>query len=665
MLGTYAAALLVIGASVPVGTVVLALAGRREFSWLAPVLGLAVITALAWLLVRLPGEGLTALLGIVAVAAVCGVASLPRLRPPREELVRGGVTAALALLAVSIPFAVEGHFGILGTGFNVDMSQHLFTAEWIAMPLGPAPPLIDQGYPVGPHALAVAAAELTGGNLVTAFSGVTIAVPVIGALTALAGLRTLRPAARPPAAALVALPYLVASYLAQGAFKELFEAVFLLGLAIWLLELRRAESPRPGFALPAAALLVGALYAYSGPGAAWLAGTVAIWLALELLLDRERLLGAARTGLAGIALAAVVAGVALAPELGRIAEFGGSAGSVANAGDREPRAAGPVEIGVQRGASDATEAPGAPGIGAEAAESGLPEEEPGREDRRLDLFNNDLGNLFGDVPPLEMLGVWPTGDFRVEPGDGAVPAPVYYLGALLGLAALALGVRLAIRRRETALLAALAAALGIWLAAWALSTPYTTAKALQMVAPVLILISVRGVLDPGFLAGADARRDGRPRTLATAALALAFSVAAAGSSVLALANAPVGPERYTAGIGKLRERLTGEPLLLLAPSGQLDDRHGAEFYGWELRGGRPICVEPFPEQGTGFDRPVPAGIRYVITLGGKSAAPFEDVEQVARRRRVALWEATGFDPARAPLIELDPDVPTDCELGLE
>ena len=42
-----------------------------------------------------------------------------------------------------------------------------------------------------------------------------------------------------------------------------------------------------------------------------------------------------------------------------------------------------------------------------------------------------LGNLFNRLSPLEALGIWPSGDFRVEPGDGAIPAIAFYLGAAL------------------------------------------------------------------------------------------------------------------------------------------------------------------------------------------------------------------------------------------
>src|SRR5207249_8277265 len=51
-----------------------------------------------------------------------------------------------------------------------------------------------------------------------------------------------------------------------------------------------------------------------------------------------------------------------------------------------------------------------------------------------------LGNLFNRISPLEALGIWPSGDFRVEPGGGFAPAPLFWLGSALALAVLAVGV---------------------------------------------------------------------------------------------------------------------------------------------------------------------------------------------------------------------------------
>ncbi len=55
--------------------------------------------------------------------------------------------ALAALAAASLPFAVEGHFGILGTSFNPDMSQHLLATYRLAE--GVSSPLLHQGYPLG------------------------------------------------------------------------------------------------------------------------------------------------------------------------------------------------------------------------------------------------------------------------------------------------------------------------------------------------------------------------------------------------------------------------------------------------------------------------------------------------------------------------------------
>mgnify|MGYP000123679548 CR=1 FL=1 len=209
-----------------------------------------------------------------------------------------------------------------------------------------------------------------------------------------------------------------------------------------------------------------------------------------------------------------------------------------------------------------------------------------------------LGNLFGQISPLEAFGVWPSGDFRVAPGDGAAPASVFYLGALLGAVALGLGVVAAARRGDTALLAARAAAAAIWLAARAGRTPYTTAKALMMLAPVAMLVSARGLLDPGFL-----RRGRERRNVAAGAFAATFVAAAALSSALALVNAPVGPREYTPGVFALSNEFAGRSVLLIVDDEVLADERGEEFYGWELREAGSVEIRPASEPGetAGFD----------------------------------------------------------------
>ena len=173
-----------------------------------------------------------------------------RLEGGGEALRAGWPVALIALLAASLPFAAEGHFGILGTSFNPDMSQHLLAADRLAH--GAGSQLLHQGYPLGPHAIVVALDKGLGIGLVQGFSGLTVAVAVLAPLTALAAFSNLRPLPRTAGALVVGLAYVVASYFAQGAFKETMQALFVLA---FVLSLREAGSNPPGGTSPCASSL--------------------------------------------------------------------------------------------------------------------------------------------------------------------------------------------------------------------------------------------------------------------------------------------------------------------------------------------------------------------------------------------------------------------------
>ena len=68
-----------------------------------------------------------------------------------------------------------------------------------------------------------------------------------------------------------------------------------------------------------------------------------------------------------------------------------------------------------------------------------------------------LGNLFNPISPIEALGIWPSGDFRLDPGAGFAPAFAFYVGGLIAALALLLGLVRALQAGETALASALAA----------------------------------------------------------------------------------------------------------------------------------------------------------------------------------------------------------------
>ncbi len=246
MIGTYAAVLAVSGASLAIGQAAIGLCGARRWSWLAPAVGSALLCAVCWGTVRLPGGGTTSAI-VVLCLVIASVAYLWGRIEGGEEALRAGLPVALAaLVAASLPFFVEGHFGILGTGFNPDMSQHLLATDRLAGDQGSQ--LLQQGYPLGPHAVVVALNKGLGIGLVQGFGGLTVAVAILASLTALAAFWTLRPIPRTAGALLVGLAYLVASYFAQGAFKETMQALFVLAFA---LSLREATG---GLARPPASL---------------------------------------------------------------------------------------------------------------------------------------------------------------------------------------------------------------------------------------------------------------------------------------------------------------------------------------------------------------------------------------------------------------------------
>lgn len=390
--------------------------------------------------------------------------------------------------------------------------------------------------------------------------------------------------------------------------------------------------------VPLAAIALGALYSYSAPGLAWLGAAAVLFAAAELW--RRRLATppaviARRAALpVAIGLGVLLAGAA--PELGRMVDFQSSALKVANAGDRgEP----PFRTRPR--------APDAP-AGNEPGDDGAE-----RESRQR--FNNDRGNLFHQISPLEALGIWPTGDFRLDPGEGAVPAVAYYLLALLGAAALVIALPRWLRRGETAVPAALAAAIAIYVAARAVGTPYTAAKAVMMIAPLAMLVVVRELLSPDLLA--TTARGARAR--AVAAVAAAFLLGAGASSLLALGNAPVGPEDYSPGLAKMRSAFEGEPTLVLADSEELDGEHGRDFLAWEARGGDPVCIEP---AGAASGAAPPDGIRYVVTTGGETDPPFAGLSRVQARAPYALWARRGEVEGLAPIGERGN--PSECGLAL-
>jgi hypothetical protein len=233
-----------------------------------------------------------------------------------------------------------------------------------------------------------------------------------------------------------------------------------------------------------------------------------------------------------------------------------------------------------------------------------------------------------------------------------VPAIAFYLGAALALAVLAYGLRWWWRKGDRAVLGGFAAAVALWLYALIAGTPYQEAKALVILAPLVMLISVRPLLEmaPDL---PEARRILRRRSLAylfpgparlareqliVGIAAVAFVAGAGISSTLALVNGPVGPSDYSPALAELRPKLGSGSTLVLAPEELLADEHGLDYLSWELRGHR-VCIEADHGQSappgvtnvvviTGDDPPEPAA--YLNKSAGATAGPCPLISDTAR-----------------------------------
>ena len=621
MIGTYVSATLICVASLLVGRALFLVAGRDSWSWLEPAAGFGAVLTVTGVLARAPGHGTSATVGLVLLLVAAAIAVFAQARAvdgPKadayrpdsarrrgtEALRQGLPVAVVVALVLSIPFAISGRWGLLGVGFNNDLGLHLAWAEWLRGGVGPAP---DAGYPLGPHGLAVATAAVPGIGLGQAFVGEIFAIGILMGLTALAALPGFGPGRRLLATTMVAASYLGASYFAQGAFKELAEALFVLAVAVGLRDvgdLPRGALQRLRFALPWLAISGGIFFSYSFAGLAWPIVTVGLW---SLTLPEVRRALAPRALLRFLLRPATLLTILVLVALAAAATLVGPFGFVHS-------------------------------------------------------FNKVAGtNTYGPVSPVEALGVWPATDYRLEAPGGA---HLTGLAGAIGVLALLAGTTWWMRRRELAVPLGLAACVLLYLIALPTSGDYSHAKALMIGAPLAMLVAIRPLLAEFGLRGRHFNRIPAEKTTASLAvrlgrtlLAVAFVGGAVYSSFLALRNAPVGPPGHGAELRAFLPVLHGQPVLY---AGQ--DRYAA----YELMGADThVPLVEFPDPGvtenpekpfdTGdayspidfdsFSRGTLDSFPYVITgrAAWNSQAP-PGFKRIAAAPFFLLWERTGEVP---------------------
>lgn len=615
----YASLLLLVAASAVLGQGILCACGRRTWSWLAPAVGLATLVVIAGATIRLPGRGLTATFA-VGVALLASLALLWMRHPPLRRAFRVGFPVVAAIvLAASVPFIVGGGFGAF-VGKSNDLGYYLYDAQWLQTHAGFEPGQIVDAYPMGPPALAVVIAKATGGtSLVASFTAFMMTVAVAAGLASLALFGELPPGRRTLAGFLVGLPYMGASFYLQSSFKEMAVGLFALTFALSLRELGSdpvaadpvgADSgsgsdplPRPALLraiVPLALLVAAAVYTYSFAGIYWPAATVALWAVGFALLDRRRPIAWIRSRrwelprsrrsriLAAVATLAVLALVI--PELRQVIDFARGRGSLGS------------------------------------------------------LYG---GNAFGDLPRMPWfytgLGIWPVTDYRATPPSMLVER-LWFAVALIVFARGALEL---VRKRELAVIAATGAAGLLYLAARWASGPYVQSKALAIMAPLTMLVTLYGAFGP------PVRRSWK------LVVAPVFLVGALLSTYLALGGGLVNTGEQARQLEALGGRIQGARLLFLGTD---------DYVGWELRGASVLGSDPAdgvflaararPNMSwrrydwDSVNRGALDYVDYVIAARTPfQSEPPPNFKRVAATQSFVLWKRTGPTPPRRALFE--------------
>ncbi len=618
----------ILAVSLLIGQAALRLLRWPDSSWLAGAAGFAILIVLTPFLLRLPGRALTAVV-IVAVLALSATALFVMRRDRSASA--SGFAVPFAIVAVTvalatIPFVLNDRVGVLGEGiYTNDHAAQLYWSAWLQTGFGPEPAAVQFGYPIGPQAVAVVAAEATGSSLVDSFNGLLLAIPALTGLTALGALRGYGPVRRIGIASLSALPYLAASFLTQSAFKETVMALLVLAFAISLQtasrgrgasSVQRELAPWTAIVAVGLALAVASVFTFSIPGLAWFFAAFAIWFVLEAItsggtIDWRSIRDTAAAHRSAFAVGALVLIAATVVAIGPAADF--------------------IE--------------------------------------KIDDVQQSAGRLSSPVFPGEALGIWPEGDYRIVRTEitGAL------LAVALGAVAASFGTYSLVRRREWALLAMLVAGAAAYLGARLFAEIHVEAKALAVISPLVMLVSLRALLAPAAATGDGSRAEaadkrgrarvasGRQRRLQVAryGFGVVVALAAVVSTLLALRAAPVGFDDRQAGLERLAEEIDGDSVVFLGV-----DR----FAGYYLRetlarapaGYVPEEIDPRKEKpwvqglAVDFDTMEPVKLdRFdyaITTTAAYASAPPENFEPFLRAADYVLWRRDGETP-RSRIVE--------------
>ncbi len=435
--------LVLLAVSVGCGLLVERIAGWRLPGALLPSVGLGLVIVVAELATDNRSTVWLAT-PVVVVLAVAGLAlSLPRARALRPD----GWTAAAALgafLALAAPVVLSGKATFLGYFVDNDTAVHLALIDQLfdhARSLAGVPAssgsyivggYLAANYPLGAHAGLGVLRPLVGQDVAWVYQPYLAALLALGvaALYELVGPVVRSPALRATCAFAAGQAALVYAFYAQGSIKEV-GTVWILAVVVALAFATLRERPGIRRIVPLAVAAAAALDVLNLAIAPWLAPPLAAF-GLGLIWLRRR--DGVRAWLAPLAVLGGAAAVLAYPAVKGASTFSQVAGALASA-------------------------------------------------------SADLGNLVAPLQWWQIVGIWPSGDFRFPPYSHQ-----QVTFALLGvaLASGGLGVVWMVRRRALAPLLFVATAVVAAFYAHRQGSPYVTAKAMMVSTSGIALAAMLG-----------------------------------------------------------------------------------------------------------------------------------------------------------------------------
>jgi hypothetical protein len=168
------------------------------------------------------------------------------------------------------------------------------------------------------------------------------------------------------------------------------------------------------------------------------------------------------------------------------------------------------------------------------------------------------GNLLGSLDPAQVAGIWPAGDFRLDPASLAATYGLIAVAVVAAVGALAW----AWRRRAWAV-PLYASVLLVCLAIWSFGSPWVDGKALAIASPVIPFAAAIGTA--ALYAGG--------RRLAGAALLIALAAGVLGSNVLQYRHVSLAPRDQLAELERIAPMIAGEGPTLMTEYQPYGVRH--------------------------------------------------------------------------------------------